>query len=148
MGGVDGFGQELEVVAAGAGAGEDFNGGGLAAEEEDAGFGKHLADGDGGFDAVDVRHEDVGEDEVRVEAAGGIDGVLAAVDGVGLIAVADEDLNDGVGDEGFVVDDEDAAGRRAGLCLVVRWERGEGWGLGRGGGQQKRFHSAGSWPGV
>jgi hypothetical protein len=140
LGGVDGFGEELEVVAAGAGAGEDLNGGGLAAEEEDAGFGEHLADGDGGFDAVDVGHEDVGEDEVGLEGAGGVDGGLTAVDGGGFKAVALEDFDDGVGDEGFVVDDEDTARGRRGIRLFVRWERGERWGLGRGGGQRKRFH--------
>src|SRR5215472_5148075 len=46
LGGVDGFGEELEGVAAVAGAGQDFDGGGLSAEEDDAGVGTVLADGD------------------------------------------------------------------------------------------------------
>lgn len=108
MCGVEGFGEELEVVATLAGAGEDFDGGGLSAEEDDAGGGGELADGDGGFDAVDVGHEDVGEDELGVDAAGGVDGLLAAVGCLGDEAAAVEDLADGVGDEGFIVDDEDA----------------------------------------
>jgi hypothetical protein len=79
LGGVEGFSEELEVIAAGAGAREDFYGGGLAAEEDDAGFGEELLDGDGGFDSVDVGHEDVGEDELGADAAGGIDGFPAPV---------------------------------------------------------------------
>ncbi len=55
LGGMEGFGEELEVVASYAGAGEDLYRGGLAAEEDDAGFGEELLDGDGGFHAVDVR---------------------------------------------------------------------------------------------
>ncbi len=58
------------MVAALAGAGEDFDRGGLAAEEDDAGLGEELLDGDGSFNTVDVGHEDVGEDELGAGAAG------------------------------------------------------------------------------
>jgi hypothetical protein len=108
LGGMEGFGEEFEVVASFAGAGEDFYGGGLAAEEDDAGVGGKLADGDGGFDAVDMGHEDVGEDEFGGDAPGGFDGFLATVGGLGDEAAAIEDLADRVGDKGFVVYDEDA----------------------------------------
>ena len=74
--------------------------------------GQMLRDLDGGFDAVDVGHQDVGEDELGAGAAGAFDGLLAAVGGLGDEAVAVEDLDDGVGDEGFVVDNEDAGGAR------------------------------------
>lgn len=107
LGGVEGLGEELEVVAAGAGAGEDFYRGGLAAEEDDAGLGEKLLDGDRCFNAVEVGHEDVGEDDLGGDAAGGIDRFLATIGCLGDEAAAIEDLNDGIGDEGFVVDDED-----------------------------------------
>ena len=111
LGGVDGLGEELEGVAALAGAGEDFNRGRLSAEEDDAGVGTELADGDGGFDTVDLRHEDVGEDEVRAVARGLFDRLFAAVGSFGDEAVAVEDLNDGVGDDFFVIHDQDSGGR-------------------------------------
>jgi hypothetical protein len=123
LGGVEGFGKEFKVVATLAGAGEDFYGGGLTAEENDAGVGGELADGDGGFDAVDVGHEDVREDELGGDATGGVDGFLTAVGGLGDEAAAVEDLADGVGDEGFVVDDEDA-GQGLGVRRVAVWQRG------------------------
>ena len=111
------------MVAALAGAGEDFYRGGLAAEENDAGFGKELLDGDGRFDAVDVGHEDVGEDELGVDAAGGVDGFPATVGGFGEEAAAVEDLYDGVGDERFVVDYEDAGGSSRARAVSVCVER-------------------------
>ena len=38
--------------------------------------GQCCADGDGGFDTVDLRHEHVGEDELRAVAPGLVDGLL------------------------------------------------------------------------
>jgi hypothetical protein len=105
--GVDGLGEELEVMTAGARAGEDFDGGGLSADEDDAGFGAEFANGDGGFYAVERGHEDVGEKDGGLKAAGSFDGVAAVIYGLGAESAADENLDDGVGDEAFVVDDED-----------------------------------------
>lgn len=119
MGGMDGFGEELEDVASFAGAGEDFYGRGLAAEEKDARVGAELADGDGRFDAVDVRHEDVREDELGAVALGLLDGFGAAVSSFGDEAVAVEDEHDGIGDELFIIDDEDAGSLRLFVCTVA-----------------------------
>jgi hypothetical protein len=124
LGGVEGFGEEFEVVATLAGAGKDFYGGGLTAEEDDAGRRGEFADRDGGFNAVDVRHEDVGQDEFRGGAAGCVNGLLTAVRCFSEEAAAIEDLDDGVGDEGFVVYDKDA-GQDGGLRrFTVRQDGG------------------------
>jgi hypothetical protein len=58
LGGVDGLGEEFEIVAAGAGAGEDLDRGGLSAEQNDAGCRQELADGDGGFHAIELRQSE------------------------------------------------------------------------------------------
>jgi hypothetical protein len=123
LGGVEGFGEEFKVVAALAGAGEDFYRGSLTAEEDDAGVGGELADGDGGFYAVDVGHQDVGKDELWVDVAGGVDGFLATVGGLSDEAAAIEDLADGVGDKGFVVDHENA-GQGVSVRQLAVWQCG------------------------
>src|SRR5215469_8635746 len=88
LGGVDSFGQELEGVAAVAGTGEDFDRGRLAAEEDDAGLGAVLTDCNGSFDPVDLRHENVGEDELGAVTSGLFDRLFAAVGSLGDEAVA------------------------------------------------------------
>lgn len=120
LGGMERFGEELEVVAALAGSRENLDRGGLAAEEHNAGFGQKLLDGDGRFDTVNMGHEDVGKDELGVGAPGGFDGFASAVGSFGDESIAIEDLNDGIGDEGFVVYDEDpcGGGRRGAITLL------------------------------
>ena len=130
------------MVAALAGSGQDLYRRGLAAEEDDAGFGKELLDGDGRFYAVDVGHEDVGEDELGGEAAGGVDGFPATVGCLGDEAAAVEDLNDGVGDEGFVVYDEDAGGSGGRRSIAFRGRRGVVRGYARVAGENVCFHGA------
>ena len=120
LGGVEGLGQEFELVAALAGPGKNFYRRCLAAEEDDAGLGEERPNRDGGFDAVDVGHENVREDELGAGEAGGGDGFPAPIGRLGDEAVAVEDLNDGVGDEDFVVDYEDARGRAATAGIGVR----------------------------
>lgn len=117
--GVDGLGEELEVVAAFAGTGENFNRCRLSAEENDARVRTMLADGDGCFDAVDLRHEDIGENKLRAVTVSFVDRFLAAVSGFGDEAVAVEDLNDGVGDDFFVIYDKDSWGRALSLGFVA-----------------------------
>lgn len=112
LGGVDGFEEDFEFVAAEAGIVEEVGGGGLAREEQDAAVGDEGADLDGGVDAGDAGHDDVGEEDVGVEGAGGIDGVLAAVDGGSLKAVLGEDQAKGIGDDAFIVGHEDTRPRR------------------------------------
>jgi hypothetical protein len=131
LGGVDGLGKQLEVIAAGTGAGEDFNRRGLAAEENDPGFGKEVADGDGSLDAVELRHENVGEDDLRVKVLGEVDGLLATVDGLSLEAVAVEDVDEGIRDERLVVDDEDAWASGGKLRETVGLDGGRHGRLGR-----------------
>gem|GEM_PF-3692769 len=75
--GVEGLGEELEVIATGAGAGENLHGGGLSAEEDDADVGEEFLNFDSRFDAVEIGHEDVGEEDLGGDAAGGVDGFLA-----------------------------------------------------------------------
>ena len=69
--GVDGFGEELEGVAFGLGFTHELAGGGLSGEEEDAGGGKFLADFDAELDSGHFGHEDVAENDVGLDLAGG-----------------------------------------------------------------------------
>src|SRR5580698_6426544 len=117
--GVDGLREEFEGVAALAGSGEDFDRGGLPAEENDARVRAVLADGNTGLDTIDLRHENVGEDELGAAAMGLVDRLLAAVGSFGDEAVAVDDLDNRVGDDFFVIYDEDSRGRALLLGFVA-----------------------------
>ena len=130
------------MVAATACTGEDLNRGGLAAEENDARVGQKLLDRDGSFHAVEVGHEDVGEDDLGDYAAGGLDGFLATVRSLGDEPAAIEDLHDGIRDECFVVDDEDAREMRIKLGGAVCIRHGIVGALERVAGEKSGLHGA------
>jgi hypothetical protein len=108
---VDGLGEEFEDVAAVAGASEDFDGGCLPAEENDASVGAVHADGNAGFDAVDLRHEDIGEDDIGAVSPRFFNRLCAAIRRFGDEAIKIEDLNDGICDYFFVIYDKNSKGR-------------------------------------
>lgn len=104
-------------MAAEAGIVEEVVGGGLAGEEQDAALGAELADADGGLDAVHAGHDDVGEEEVGKPGLGGLDGLIAAVNGGYLVTTAVEDDAQGIGDDAFVIGNKDSGAH--GGCSVV-----------------------------
>ena len=115
---MDGLGEDLELVALVARLLQQTGGGGLAAEEQDLAVWSLGARGDGGLDAVDAGHDDIGYEHVWLEAVEGLDGGLSAVDGARLEAGLVEDDGQRVGDDLFVVGHEDPAfGRRCGGCF-------------------------------
>ena len=118
---MDGFGEELEGVAFGLGFTHELAGGGLSGEEEDAGGGKFLADFDAELDSGHFGHEDVAENDVGLDLAGGYESCLSAEGFDGVESMKIEDGGDGLGDEGFVVDNEDAeTGAVGGLAGCLR----------------------------
>lgn len=115
---VDGFLQELEVVAAAAGVAKQIEGAGLAGEEQDAAVVVGAAEADGEVDAAEVGHHDVGEEDVGGQIEGADEGAVGAVKGLGVKAVPIEDGGEGFGDDPLVVDDVDAldVGPVADIC--------------------------------
>jgi hypothetical protein len=95
----------------------------LTGEEEDAGGGIFLADFDAQLDSGHLRHEDVAEDDVGLDLAGGFECCLAAesLDGVESVHIGNS--GNGLGDEGLVVDDEDAGDPAPGFG-EGRWRHG------------------------
>src|SRR6185312_12335849 len=104
------LGQQLEVVSALLGPGENLDGSGLPGEKHDAGVGAELRDLDCGFHAIDLRHQHIGKHQLRAGTFGDLDGLLAAVGGFGDKAIAVQDLDDGIGDKSFVIDNKDSWG--------------------------------------
>ncbi len=102
------LGEQFEVVASLAGAGENLDGSGLAAEEHDAGVGAGFADRDRGFYAVDMGHHHVGKHQFRAVLLREVDRVGAGVGGFGDEAVAIQDLDDCVRNKSFIVNNQDA----------------------------------------
>jgi len=116
VGGVHGFGENLELVAQGAGLLEEIRGGGLSGEEENLAVGHLGAGRDGGLDAGHSGHDDVGDEHVGLEAVEALDGLLATVDGAGFEAGLVENDGESVGDHLFIVGDEYAWLGRCGGC--------------------------------
>ncbi len=112
-------------MASFASTGEDFDRGRLAGKKDDAGIGALFADGDSGFDAVDVGHHDVGKHKLRTVPGGKVNGLGAGIGRFGDEAIAVQDLHDGVCNQDFIVDHEDARRRRrrigTALGLGVQW---------------------------
>lgn len=107
LAGMEGAIEEFEAEFADhlAFAGAERGGG----KENDAAGGVQLAHAPGGFDAADATHADVGEDDVGPGGFDPFQGVFAAVEGGGFVSLEPEDGGQGVGDEVFVIDDEDLA---------------------------------------
>jgi hypothetical protein len=105
---VNGLEENLEVVAADPGIAEEVGGSGLAGEQQDAAAGYHAGDLNSGFNATHTGHNDVGEENVRMEMARGLDSFLAAINGSGFEAILIENHAQGVGDDAFVVGDKDS----------------------------------------
>lgn len=106
--GVNGFEEDLEVVAADPGIAQEVGRGGLTREEQDAASGDHAGNLNGGFDPAHPRHDDVREKDVGMKMARGFNGFLTAVDSGGFEAILGENHSQGIGDDSFVVGDEDS----------------------------------------
>jgi len=117
---MNGLRQKFESVTAFFGALEDLDRGSLAAEKNDARVGTEIANGDGGFDAVDMRHQNVRQQKVRATTPGDLYRFRARVCRLGDEAVAVENLHDGVGDKSFIVDDENAGKGSVVLRVICR----------------------------
>ncbi len=114
VGGMDGFQEGGEVVAFLA-RGEDVVIAIVAGEEQDLAVGYGVDDGDGELNAVDVAEADIAEEELWTEIEGHLEGGFAVIGDACGEAGAREQGGDAVGDEFFIVHDEDE-----GLAILVR----------------------------
>jgi len=112
---VDGLGESGEVVAGAARFFKEVDGGGLAGEEEDLALREFAGQCDGEIDATHSGHDDVGDEELGSDVEGEGERTGAIVGCVGVEAALRENDGEGVGDDSFVVDDEnDGAGLEGG----------------------------------
>jgi hypothetical protein len=97
------FGEDVEMVTAGAGVFEKLGRGRLAGKEKNFAGWQKFADVDGGVDAVHVVHHHVADDQVRTVAARSFDGSRAAVNRCRRESILVEDNRKGIGDYALVV---------------------------------------------
>jgi hypothetical protein len=105
---VDRLQEDFEVVSPDAGVAEQIGGGGLAGEQQDAATRNEAGDLNGGFDAAHTRHNHVGEEDVGLEVARGLDGLLAAIDSGGFKAILVENHSQGIGDDALIIGNQDS----------------------------------------
>ena len=95
--------------------------------------GQQGADPDGRVDSVQAGHDDIGDEHVRLEGRGQLDGLFAGIDGAGLKAALIQNHGQRIGDHPFIVGNqnfgfgsvsgifspnaEDCAGKRNGRAI-------------------------------
>jgi hypothetical protein len=100
---MDGFGQDFEFVALGAGAFKKVGGCCLSGEEQDLAGRQEATNMDGGFDAVHVGHDDVADDEVGADFPCGVHRARSGIDSGGIKPSLIENDGERVGYHPFVV---------------------------------------------
>ena len=105
--------QQLKLVAAGTGTFQNFQRSGLPAEEDDARRRTVAADRNRRFHTVEMRHGNIAQHGLRLQIARDFNGLAPTVSGVGLETVAVQYLNDGVGDKGFIIDNQHKLDRKS-----------------------------------
>jgi len=101
------LGENFESIAGCVFLFEHFGGRGLAGEQEDANIGQQGFHPDGCFDAIQFRHDDVRDEQVRLESGRHFQGLHAGIDRLGFKAALIKDHRKGVGDDPFIVGDQD-----------------------------------------
>ena len=117
---MDGLGESGEVVAGVAGFFKEVDGRGLSREEEHLALRELAGQGDGEIDAAHSGHDDVGDEELGSDPEGEGEGTGAIVGCVGFETALRENDGEGVGDDPFVVDDENYGTGLEGGSVVFR----------------------------
>ena len=104
--GMDWLGQNLELVALGARLLKQVGRGCLAGKEQDLDLRQQGADPDRRVDAVQIGHDDVGDEHIRLKCRGQLDGLFAGIDGAGFKAALVQNHGQRVGNDSFIVDDQ------------------------------------------
>jgi len=98
--------EDVEVVASGAGALHQVNGGRLTGEQEDFAVGQHFTDADGDLNAVHVGHDDVTDQEGRLEIESFAERGMPGIRDLAVIAALAEDKAQGIGNQNLVICDQ------------------------------------------
>ena len=106
VGGVDGLGQGGEVMAVVTRSFEEIDGGGLTGEQEDLALWNGFGDDDCQLDARHSGHDDVRDQEVRLDFASELQCTLSIVGGQGGEAAFRKDDGERIRYDSLVVDDE------------------------------------------
>lgn len=115
---MDGLEEDFEFVATQAGIVQEVGSGGLAGKQQHAAGRDEGADLDGRLNPADSRHDDIGEKDIGMKSARGIDGVLPVIDRGGFVAVLGKDQPQRIGDDMLIVGDKDASpGSRRGVRI-------------------------------
>lgn len=103
---MNGFEENFKLVAADAGIAQQVGGRGLAGEQQNPAVRNHCANLNGSFDAGHAGHDDIAEEDIRVEEPSGFDGRLATIDSAGFKSTLIQDDAQSVGDDLLVIGDE------------------------------------------
>jgi hypothetical protein len=103
---MNGFGENLKLMALHAGPVEEVRRGGLPGKEENFAVGKHPADGDRSIDAIHVSHDHVGNQHVWPNCASRLDCFFSAVNRGGLEPALVQDNGQRVRDYSLVISDQ------------------------------------------
>ena len=104
---MDRFGQYLEIVTLCMSLLQQIGGGCLAGKKQDLDGWQQGANADGGINAVQVGHDDIGDQHVGLEGGRKFKGFFAGIHGACLKAALVQDHGQGVGDDPFVIGDKD-----------------------------------------
>lgn len=106
--GVDGFGEQLEIMAAPPGFFEQVGSSGLTGEEQHAAVLRGFADLNGEIDAGEAGHDNVADEQVGRLGASGLESFQRIREGGGLKAASAKDCSKRHGYDRFVIHDENA----------------------------------------
>ena len=79
---------------------------GLPREQQNLAAGKHFANPNGGVNAIQVGHDDIADQHIRLEGPRNFNGLLTCVNGCGLKSALIEDDGKSVGDYALVIGDQ------------------------------------------
>jgi hypothetical protein len=106
--GVNGLGENFQLMPIAASAGQMIGGVRLAGDEDYATSGDELENADCGFNSGDTAHDYICNEDVGPAHCGDCDRILSAADGFGFVTAEAENLRQRAGDDGVIIGNQNA----------------------------------------